>query len=162
MAKHLYAEYSIEDFDKFDCLKMSKGVYILLIFVLRGYLVWLMSVVNMKDRVATLELLYPDTSLFYLSLFSGVLGLFVVLLLSLRRPDAANWVKVCWRHCRAILFTALLFDLGINFIGYFYFQLVPINFLVIQVIIVSGFMIYCYKSHRFSINLREFPDKLPE
>ena len=162
MTKHSYAEYSLEDFDKNDCLKISKGFYLLLFFVLRGYLVWLMSVTNMNDRVATLAWLYPNISLFYLSLLSGVLGLFVVLIITLRRPEAPLWVRYCWRHCRKILLSALFFDLFVNLLGHFYWQLVSVNFLLLQITIVSTFILYCYKSQRFSINLQEFPDKLPE
>ena len=98
-----YQEYSLEDFDKFDCLKLSKRFYLVLLFVLRGYLVWLMSVTNMKDRVATMQWIYPETNLFFLSLVSGILGLFVVVIISLRRPNSANWVKVIWPYSRSML-----------------------------------------------------------
>ncbi|NQY65046.1 MAG: DUF2919 domain-containing protein [Alteromonadaceae bacterium] len=157
MTRHSYAEYSIEDFDKFDCLKLSKGFYLLLLFVLRGYIVWIMSLTNRKDSTAIMEFFFPDPSLFYLSLSSGVLGLFVVLIMSLRRPDAANWVKVCWRYCRAILMLTL-----VSIVGCFYWDLLSMNWILSQTLIVSLFVIFCYKSHRFNINLKEFPDKLPE
>ena len=61
----LYQTYSIEDFDKFDCVKLSKVFYLVLLFVLRGYLVWLISVTNMKDRVVTMQWIYPETRLFF-------------------------------------------------------------------------------------------------
>lgn len=70
---HLYRRYSVEDFDKFDCLKLSKLFYLVLLFVLRGYLVWLMSVTNMRDRVGLMQWLYPEMNLFLLSLFSGAI-----------------------------------------------------------------------------------------
>lgn len=162
MSRHSYAEYSIEDFDKHDCLKLSKGVYLLLIFVLRGYITWIMSVTNMNDRSAIVAFIFPETSLFYLSLLSGVLGIFVVLIISLRRPGAPNWVKICWRNCRPILITTLAFDLFVSFLGCFHWQLISMTSLISQALIVSFFITYCYKSHRFSINLKEFPDKLPE
>lgn len=157
-----YQEYSINDFDKFDCLKLSKRFYLVLLFVLRGYLVWLISVTNMKDRVATMQWIYPETSLFFLSLISGGIGLFVVLIISLRRPDAPLWVIKVWPHCRTLMVVALLFDLIINSLGFFYWQLTSITWLIGQAIIVVALIAYCYSSKRMHINLIEFPQNLPE
>ncbi len=157
-----YQEYSIEDFDKFDCLKLSKRFYLVLLFVLRGYVVWLMSVTNMKDRVATMQWIYPETSLFFLSLISGTIGLFVVLLLSLRRPDAANWIKTLWPYSRMLLVVALVFDIIINLLGFFYWQLTSISWLICQGLIVFALITLCFTSKRIQINLIEFPQALPE
>jgi len=157
-----YQDYSIEDFDKFDCLKLSKRFYFVLLFVLRGYLVWLMSVTNMKDRVATIQWIYPETSLFFLSLISGALGLFVVLLISLRRPGASNWIKTLWPYSRMLLIVALVFDFIINLIGYFYWQLTSVSWLICQGLIVFALISLCFSSKRMKINLIEFPQALPE
>ncbi len=157
-----YQHYSVADFDSYDCLKLSKRFYLVLLFVLRGYIVWLMSVTNMRDRVSIISWIYPETSLFYLSLASGAVGLFVVLIISLRRPEAANWVQKSWRHCRKILITALLFDFITHMVGYFYWQLLSFEWLVMQAIITSTLIILCYKSERFKINLEEFPQKMPQ
>jgi hypothetical protein len=157
-----YQEYSVEDFDNYDCLKLSKRFYLVLLFVLRGYLVWLMSVTNMRDRISIISWIYPETSLFYLSLISGVVGLFVVLIISLRRPEAANWIQVSWRHSRKLLIAALLFDLLTSSIGFFYWQIISIEWIITQVIIATTLIVLCYKSERFTINLTEFPQKMPE
>ncbi|WP_083926974.1 DUF2919 family protein [Colwellia piezophila] len=157
-----YQEYSIEDFDKYDCLKLSKRFYLVLLFILRGYLVWLMSVTNMKDRVATMEWIYPETSLFFLSLISGALGLLVVVMISFRRPKASNWVKIIWPYSRMFLVVALIFDLSINLVGFFYWQLASIPWLICQGGIVFALIIMCFTSKRMQINLSEFPQTLPE
>ena len=157
-----YKHYSIEDFDSFDCLKLSKRFYLILLFVLRGYIIWLISVTNMRDRVGLMEWVYPEIDLFFLSLFSGTLGLFVVLVISLRRPDAPSWIQKSWRHCRKFLVTALLFDLFINTAAVLYWQLLPLSWLVGQSLIVLALIGLCFTSERLTINLTEFPHKLPE
>lgn len=157
-----YKEYSIEDFDKFDNLKLSKIFYMVLLFVLRGYFIWLISVTNMKDRVATMQWVYPETSLFFLSLASGSIGLFVVLIISLRRPEAPSWVKSIWPYSRALLIFALAFDLVINLVGHFYWQLTSITWLMSQTAMVLIFIWLCFNSKRMQINLTEFPQSLPE
>jgi hypothetical protein len=157
-----YQQYSVEDFDQYDCLKLSKRFYFILFFVLRGYLVWLLSVTNMRDRVSIISWIYPETSLFYLSLISGTVGLFVVLIISLRRPEAANWIQISWQHSRKILIVALLFDLLTHGIGFFYWQLISLEWLVMQAILTITLIFLCFNNERFKINLAEFPQKTPE
>jgi len=159
---HNYAKYSPTDFDNYDCLKISKGIYLLIAFVLRGYFVWLMSVTNIKDRVATIKWIYPEPSLFYLSLFSGAGGLFVLLILSLRRPEASNWVRKSWQNLRVILICSLAFDLMVNLAGYFYWQLQSALWLYMNSLIVIVFAAFLFSSKRIQINIGEFPEKLPE
>lgn len=162
MIKHDYSGYSVQDFDNFDCLKVSKWVYLSLLFILRGYVVWLMSVTNMKDRVGIIQWIYPETSLFYLSLGSGVLGMFIVLVLSLRRPKANEWVKRTWLHVKGIITLALLFDLTICLFGFFYWHLLSLTWLITQAIIVGALIIMLNVSKKFRINVAEFPEPLPE
>lgn len=157
-----YQHYSVQDFDSYDCLKLSKRFYLALLFILRGYIVWLMSVTNMRDRVSIIQWVYPETSLFYLSLFSGAVGLFVLLIISLRRPDAHAWVRLCWRYTRVIIIVALLFDLITHIVGYLYWQLSSIPWLISQAIITTALIYMCYSSERLNLNLNEFPQKLPE
>ena len=134
MTKELYSQYSLEDFDVFDCLKISKGIYLLLLFVLRGYIVWIMSVTNMNDRVGIIQWVYPVPALFYLSLLSGLVGIFVVLVLSLL----------------------------VSVLGELYLQMFSISWICAQTLLVIAFVAFCFNSKRFNINLREFPEKLPE
>jgi len=115
----------------------------------------------MRDRVSIISWVYPETSLFYLSLISGTVGLFVVLIISLRRPEAVNWVQISWRHSRKILVTALLFDLLTHGMGFFYWQLISVEWLIMQAILTLSLIFLCYNSERFKINLTEFPQKTP-
>jgi len=157
-----YQHYSIEDFDSYDCLKLSKRFYLALLFVLRGYIVWLLSVTNMRDKTSTLQWLYPEISLFYLSLFSGAIGLYILLVISLRRPDAQLWIRVSWKYIRVIMVTALLFDLLTHLAGYVYWQLSSISWIITQAIITLALIFMCYKNKRLNVNLNEFPQKLPD
>lgn len=159
---NLYQEYSINDFDKYDCLKLSKRFYLVLLFVLRGYAVWLMSVTNMKDRVATMEWIYPDMKLFFLSLLSGLLGLLVVVIISLRRPNTAGWIKFLWPYSRILLVSALIFDFMVNLIAFIYWQLTSLLWISCQGLIVVTLISLCFTSKRININLIEFPQLLPE
>lgn len=156
-----FSHFTPADFDKYDCVKLSRGIYLLLAFVLRGYLVWMMSVTNMNDRVSIIRWIYPEPKYFYLSLLSGALGLFVILIISLRRPDAAKWVRVFWQRIRIVMVISLLFDLVITVLGLVYWQL-SVQWLLINVAAVAIFVTYLYRSKRLALNIDEFPEKLPE
>ena len=157
-----YAQYTTSDFDNFDCLKLSKGIWLLLLFVLRGYLVWLMSVTNMNDRIGIIQWVYPEPMIFYLSLLSGGLGIWAVVIISLRRPNASDWIKSSWQNIRVILLLSLIFDFIINILGYFYWQLNSPVWLILNSLLVTLFSCYLFKSKRLKINIEEFPEKLPE
>jgi len=161
-SQNSYQQYSVQDFDSYDCLKLSKRFYLALLFILRGYFVWLMSVTNMRDKVSFIQWIYPETSLFYLSLFSGAVGLFLLLIISLRRPGAYLWVRMSWQYSRVIIVLALLFDLLTHTLGYFYWQLSSIPWIIAQALITVMLIVICYSSERLNLNLNEFPQKLPE
>lgn len=162
MTAKYYANFLPKHFDNFDCLKLAPGIYLVLLFVLRAYIVWVMSVTNMRDHVGIIQWIFPQTSLFYLNLASGALGLFIVLVLSLRRPNAASWVRSSWKKCDVLLIIALIFDLLITLLGYFVWQLQSISWLLVHGTLVVGAITYILLSKRFAINLAEFPEELPE
>ena len=157
-----YSNYGVHDFDSFDCVKLSKGIYLSLLFVLRGYIGWIISITNMRDKTAILQWLYPDPALFYLSLASGVIGLYLVLVISLRRPDAANWVKVSWRYYKSIIIVALMVDLLVEVSGYWYWQLSSLTALFSHSAIAIIICYFTLRSKRVALNVTEFPEKLPE
>lgn len=162
MSAKYYANFLPKDFDNFDCLKLAPGIYLILLFVLRAYIVWIMSVTNMRDHVGIIQWIFPQTALFFLNLVSGVIGLFVVFVISLRRPNAANWVRYCWQRCHLLLIFALGFDLLISVIGYFGWHLQSMSWLLVQSGVVISAITYIMLSKRFAINLAEFPETLPE
>ena len=162
MTAKYYANFLPKHFDNFDCLKLAPGIYLVLLFVLRAYIVWIMSVTNMRDHVGIIQWIFPQTSLFYLNLASGALGLFIVLVLSLRRPNAASWVRSSWKKCDVLLIIALIFDLLITLLGYFIWQLQSMSWLLVHGTLVVAAITYILLSKRFAINLAEFPEELPE
>lgn len=157
MSTNPYAHYSVNDFDTFDCLKMSISFYCLLIFVLRGYVVWLMSVANLQDKTLFINWFFPAPQTFYMSLLSGVLGLFVGGLFILRKPNAKPWVKKLWPYARVILMIAIYFDLTVSFIAYYLNYITAVHWVVGHTIVVILGSWACYKNKRLTLNLREFP-----
>lgn len=160
--KNYYRGLSVSDFDRYDCLKIAKWYFLALAYVLRGYLIWLMSVTNMQNSTEIIAIFYPDPKLFYLNLFSGCLGLLVVLVWSLRKPKAAHWVVVFWPRTRILLIVALAFDVIVLWGAYWQEQLMPLFQVIAQTLIAALLAFACLKSKRLTLNLSEFPQSLPE
>jgi hypothetical protein len=157
VADERFAHYSTNDFDRYDCLKLSKRIYLPLIFILRGYFIWLLSVTDMNDKVSFLSWVFPQKNLFYFSLLSGVLGLFIVILIFQRKPDAPSWVKYFWPKLRLLLVFALLFDFFIQVIAYSAGYLDSVLWLISQGGLILFFIYFCFSSRRLTVNLTEFP-----
>jgi len=160
MSKHQYAKYTMKDFNQFDCLKLSKGIYAILAFVLRGYIVWIMSITNMQDQTGTIEIIFPDPKLFYLSLVSGAVGLFVILLINLRKPETYSWVKKSWPNMRTFLLASLVIDMLVSLVGFYYLSLLSLTWLLLQFFITVVFIVFLYTSNKIKLNIQEFPEKL--
>jgi len=158
MCKHRYAKYSLKDFTSFDCLKLSKLIYMMLAFVTRGYLIWIMSISNMNNQTDTIKMAFPDPKMFYLSLLSGALGLFVILIISLRRPQAPLWVRRSWQHIRKFILLALLVDLAVSLVGYFLLSVLSPFWLIVQLLITLLFIILLYTHNKIKLNIKEFPE----
>lgn len=157
-----YANYSVNDFDKFDCLKLSKLIYLVILFVMRAYIVWVISISNFQNQTSFIAIAFPEKQVFYMNLASGALGFLLLVVVSLRRPESYTWVKNIWPHARKLMIIALFFDLFVNIFAYYYWQLTSIAWLSAQVAITLALIYYSAKSKRLAINLQEFPEKLPE
>ncbi len=116
----------------------------------------------MQDKVGIMQWVFPEKEMFYLSLVSGSIGLFIALIISLRRPDAAEWVKWSWRQTRILLVFAMFFDLLISVLGFTLFQLLSMPWLMVQACLAVVASIYLFKNKKVAINLAEFPEKIPE
>ncbi|NMP32497.1 DUF2919 domain-containing protein [Thalassotalea sp. M1531] len=154
--------FTVSDFDRFDCVKLSKTLYIALLFLLRGYLVWLMTITNFNDRTGIIELIYPNSSMFYLNLVSGSLGLFILLLISLRRPNAASWVINLWPRVLQLIIVALVIDMLVVSVAYIQWQLTSFTIVVVQLLFAAICILICIKSKRLKLNIEEFPEPLPD
>lgn len=157
-----FKNYSVNDFDRYDCVRLSRSWFFALAYLLRGYVVWIMSVTNLNDGIGVIQWVYPEPNLFYLNLVSGCVGIFLVFLICLRKPDAGNWVKSIWPYALNILLLALLVDSAIIIGGFVFWQLTTVSALVFQLILAVLAAALCILNKRLKINLQEFPEPLPE
>lgn len=159
---HPFAKYSIKDFDKYNCLKLSFSFYFILLYLLKGYAIGMVSLSNFKDKLSVIQWFFPDSNLFYLSLLFGVPGLFLMYVIFQRKPDTATWVKRLWRRIYWLALALIIIDSLIYWGLYLLWHLGEFTFLVSQSILALLVTTYFSKSHRAKINRQEFPEPIPD
>lgn len=158
----LYKNLKPQDFDAYDCVKLSKAFYLILLYLLRAYFIWIASLTNFKDQVSILQLVFPQPSQFYLSLLSGASALVLFFIVTQRRPEASSWVRNASRHLPLWFLIALLIDLTINTAASIWFNEFSLPMSIIQLVIVVIATWFLFTSDRIKLNTREFPEPLPE
>ncbi|TKB45763.1 DUF2919 family protein [Thalassotalea mangrovi] len=161
-AVHPYAGYSIRDFDRHQCLKLSWWFYLVMICLNKVYIVAILSFANMQDKLQLIQLVYPVPKTFYLALLVSVPSILFAYLVFFRKPEASTmvrwlWPKMIWLallilSAEIILLFALSYTLGADISPQLYGQ-----WLVTAIIIVLGGMI-----PRVRLNLQEFPEQLAD
>lgn len=155
-----YQNFTVKDFNNYDCLKLSWGIWALLIYLLRGYLAVIMSVTNMSDKLAIISFFYPQAEQLYLTLIAGLPAVFLFVVIMLRKPDAGQWVKTCWRNYGKLATIALALALAFEVFQWFVLSKLSLQALLVHSAITLGFFVYLRVNSRLEINLSEFPEKI--
>jgi len=106
MAKH----HAISCYDKNLCLKPNITIWLILLFLLRPYLVLILSIVNMRDRTGLIDLVYPDRLAMSLGALAGVPAAFLVYAWIKREPNTTTFVRNIWAKGRVILAVSALLN----------------------------------------------------
>lgn len=160
MTKKLYKNVSINDFNKYNCIKLSWWFYLSTAYLLKAYFVWIMSITNKNDSISFISTIYPEPKLFYVNLFSGLTGVFLFVFISLRRPNASKWIKSLWPKTKIIIISMLLLDFIITFSGFFIWQLLDLQGILFHAGIVVTLLVNAFNNERITLNLLEFPEEI--
>jgi hypothetical protein len=160
MAKNLYKNAKINDFNKYNCIKLSCWFYFSTAYLLKAYFVWIMSIASSNDRMSFITMIYPEQKLFYVNLFSGLMGIFLFILISLRRPNANKWVKDIWPKIKSITIFMLFLDLLITLIAFFIWQLLSLQSVLLHAGVVLTLLVNAFNNDRLILNLLEFPEEI--
>lgn len=99
-----------QDFDLDGKVRIPLGFYLLLAYLCRGYLMWIISLTYSDDRALLLSLVYADSKTFFLNLLFGLPALFCFFMFSLKTQRQKNWFVFLWTKQKRILVLALSVD----------------------------------------------------
>ena len=137
-----------QDFDFEGRLKVPLGFYLGIVYLLRGFIIWIISLTYSDDRSLLLGLIYSDSSLFGLTIITGLPALFTFFLFSLKKQKEKSWYKAIWALQIWFLLTALLTDFILQFYTISY-HITQIHWVQMVLLIVGGYLFwYWFKSDK--------------
>ncbi len=89
-------------------IKPPKYLYLLLAFLAKAWVVWVMSLTQHSDRAALVRTLYPMQADFIQALMVGAGAVFIFLLVLAERRRKPEWVKPVFKQGRTILMAVLV------------------------------------------------------
>ncbi len=107
---------SINSYDKYLCLRLNDTLWLILLFLLRPYLVTIISLANRTDRSGIIDMIYSDKMALWWGLLAGVPAVLLVFAWSKRKPGASPFVRILWHRGRALLVVSAIFNMAIVFI----------------------------------------------
>lgn len=151
--------YSYKDYDKYLSLKVGFGLWLVVLFLLRPY-VLLASSLRGVDGVGGLkDLVYHDD----LSLILGIIATFPVLIFIYvwvkRMPGASAIVRKAWKHGKLLLIASALLSILGTFLPKFTGYSHKINAIGWAQIVLSILVIvYLHFSQRVNDTFADFPE----
>lgn len=103
-----------QDFDFDGKIRIPWGFNLMLIYLLRGYITWILSLTYRDDPSLLLSMVYTESKLFYLSLLVGLPAFFVQVLFALKKQKEKAWYQRIWRKTKWLLTLSLIADLALQ------------------------------------------------
>ena len=159
---------SCKDYDTFLCLKISSGMWLVILYLLRPYIL-LISTFRMgrgggkSEGISVLrDMVYPDDFSLALGIFATVPVLILMYGWIKRKPGAPDYVRKIWRHGSGILTVAAVLNIVIVFVplllGLIH-HIHPAGW--VQVALSLPIILYLYASQRVKDTFADFPAEQP-
>ena len=85
------------------CLSLGTIAWVVILFLMRPYVVLLVSMTNHTNRMEFIDLVYPDRLWLAIDTVAAIPAVILVVVTFLRRPNAAGSVKAIWKRGRTLL-----------------------------------------------------------
>lgn len=99
-----------QDFDFDGKVKIPVGFYLGLVYLLRGYVIWVISLSYRDDPALLLSLIYPSQSLFLFTLYTGLPAIITFTFFALKKQRDKSWYKSIWSRQKWLLILTLIVD----------------------------------------------------
>ena len=154
-------KYSINNYDKYICLKINGMLWLIILFLLRPYLVTIISLVNRKDKTGLINMIYSDKMILWWGLLASVPVILVIYAWSNKKPDASSFVKMLWHRGRELLAAAAIFNVAVVFIPFWMGVTNRVQTIGwIQLTICLGIVAILYSSSYVRDCFSEFPKEV--
>jgi len=101
-------------YDKHGCLKIPLTLYLALAYLLKGYVIWIMSLSYRQDPAALLNIFYPNRNDFYDTLLVGIPAIICAIIFCFRHVNMPKIIEWSWFKIRWFLMLSTLIQLGLS------------------------------------------------
>ena len=151
-------KYSIESYDENLCLKINDTLWLILLYLLRPYVLAILSLLNKNDRIGIINMVYSDRLALWWGLLAGVPAILIVYAWSRRKPGASSFARSLWRRGRMLLAASAIFSVAIIFIPLWMGVVHRVNMVGwIQFVISLGVVVVLYTSTYIRDCFSDFP-----
>ncbi|MDB2386927.1 DUF2919 domain-containing protein [Shewanella sp.] len=94
-------------------IKPPLMLYLMLVFLARGWCVLIASLTQASDRAGLVAMLYPQKSDFFMALIAGAGALLIYAAIIAERKRSPQWVQPFFKHVKWLLLILLCVDGGL-------------------------------------------------
>ena len=106
-------KYSYHAYDEYACLKLGISLWFSLLFLLRAYLVLIVSVVNQRDRMQFIDMIYQDKMWLGVSALAALPAILVLLAWTKRGVKSSKRYRWFWHWGQWLLLLSATVNLTV-------------------------------------------------
>jgi len=107
--------YPVSCYGKHLCLIPDFTMWVIFLFLLRPYVVLIMSFANFNDSMQLINLLYADRMMMSLGALAGIPTALIIYAWIKREPDATQFIRNLWGKGRVLLSVSAALNAGLVF-----------------------------------------------
>ncbi|WP_299491630.1 DUF2919 domain-containing protein [uncultured Shewanella sp.] len=131
-------------------------LYGMLIFLARGWCIWVASLTQSSDRAGLVSLFYPHKADFIMSLMAGLGAVLIYIFVIAERKRSPEWLRIPFGQIRSLLFGLLLLDGGLLIARVMTTHYLYSWSMGLDALLLFWSVIYLFKSKRLSLYLSDW------
>lgn len=153
-------KYPLSAYDKYVSLDMSVGMWLVIAFLVRPYVIVLMSVANRRNPMALIDTFYADRSHLALGALAAIPAVLLVIAWNKRKPEASALARRLWHRGRALLAASAVLNAVIGLLPLVHGRAGGIDYIgVVQLALCGWILVYLYESERVRDTFADFPEE---
>lgn len=106
-------KYPASAYDDNLCLKIGLGTWVVILFLIRPYVILVLSLANKADRMGLVYLFYPARAALPLAAAAALPTVLLLISWVKRKPGARASIRWIWQHGKVFLFISIFLNAGV-------------------------------------------------
>ena len=151
--------YPFSAYDKYLSLKPDLNMWLMFAFLLRPYVIFLLSITNRQDKMGLINLIYFDRFVMILAAIAAIPAVLVMYAFAKRKPEASDKVRWIWCRSGGFLLASVLLNLLIVLVPALMGLLHELGIIIWVELGISVLIIYyLFSNERVRDTFADFPD----